>query len=211
MAGNIISNFNQFLSAVILFLWSFLPHQAAIKTQIVIPAVKMENAAPNSITMQVPKSPQSPKPPNIPWGTTEKLGEHQYRTYVANDPTMGTPDEILTALNFYRKSHNSPTLRSDENICKLAQSRAAQQQKIKNLDNHQGLMEYMDDPNHWKELNITAIGENASYGYVLSGTHLIEWVFDSDSEHRENQLNPQWNISCAGISEVTVNIIFGKR
>ena len=69
----------------------------------------------------------------------------------------------------------------------------------------------MADPNHWKELNVTAIGENASYGYVLSGVHLIEWIFDSDIEHRENQLNPNWNLSCAGISGVTVDIIFGKR
>ncbi len=147
----------------------------------------------------------------VPWGTTEKLGPGLYRTYVANDPTMGTPEEILRALNNYRKSHNTGELRSDAGLCQLAQKRAEEQEKLGNLDSHKGFSDYMADPNHWKELNVTAIGENASYGYVLSGVHLIEWIFDSDIEHRENQLNPNWNLSCAGISGVTVDIIFGKR
>lgn len=124
---------------------------------------------------------------------------------------MGTPEEILKALNSYRRVHGTGNLSSDENLCRLAQIRAENQEKISTLDAHKGLIEYMNDPDHWRELNITAIGENASYGYVLSGTHLIEWIFDSDPEHRENQLNPEWNLACAGISGVTVDIVFGKR
>lgn len=124
---------------------------------------------------------------------------------------MSTPAEILIALNSYRKTHGAGELRSDDGLCKLAQMRAEQQKKSGTLDSHKGLVDYMNDENHWKELNITAIGENASYGYVLSGVHLIEWIFDSDEEHKSNQLNPQWNLACAGTSGVTVDIIFGRR
>lgn len=124
---------------------------------------------------------------------------------------MGTPAEILQALNSYRRSHNTGEVFSDDKLCSLAQTRAQEQDKLGNLDEHKGLITYMDDPRHWEELNVTSIGENASYGYVLSGVHLIEWVFDSDEEHRSNQLNPNWTLACAGVSRVTVDIIFGKR
>lgn len=150
--------------------------------------------------------------PLVPWGTTEKIADHLYRTYVGQDKIMGTPQEILTALNFYRKNHglNQP-LRFDENLCILANRRAAEQDKLGTLDAHQGLVKFMDDPKNWTWLDITSIGENASYGYTLSGTHLIEWVFDADEEHKSNQLNPQWNLACPGISDTTVDILFGKR
>lgn len=202
MDGQIISYFNRLLSVLVLFLWSFFP-----QPKIVTPSRPLENTTPTSATISIPRQPA----PNVPWGQTEKLGPGLYRTYVGQDEKMGSPDEILTSLNAYRKTHGVGQLRSDENLCKLAEMRADQQEKIGTLDSHKGLIDYMNDPNHWKDLDIKAIGENASYGYILSGTHLIEWVFDSDPEHRENQLNPSWNPACAGISGVTVDIVFGRR
>ncbi len=158
-----------------------------------------------------PQTSQTPHP-NIPWGTTEKIADHLYRTYVGQDEKMGTPEEILTALNLYRKNHGlNQTLRSDENLCKLANQRASTQNTAGNLDSHKGLVDFMGKPDSWTWLDIKSIGENASFGYVLSGTHLIEWVFNADEEHRSNQLNPQWNLACAGINNTTVDILFGKR
>ncbi|MDO8515176.1 MAG: CAP domain-containing protein [bacterium] len=148
---------------------------------------------------------------NTPWGTTIKIGDHLYRTYVGEDTKMGTPEEILIALNLYRKNHGVGSVRSDENICKFAQERASTQNAAGNLDSHKGFQDFMNKPDSWRWLDVKSVGENASYGYVLSGTHLIEWVFDSDIEHKENQLNPAWNLACAGISGVTVDIIFGQR
>lgn len=156
-----------------------------------------------------------PTPPaakdNTPWGTTIKIGDHLYRTYVGEDSKMGTSEEILAALNNYRKNHNVGSVREDENICKLAQERADAQNKGENLDSHKGFQDFMNKDGNWQWLDVKSVGENASYGYVLSGTHLIEWVFDSDSEHRANQLNPVWNLACAGVAGVTVDIIFGQR
>lgn len=205
MWANLITIFNQLLASLLLFIWSFLPKPAH---QISTPTAKLEKSASTSATLSLPVAPPTPK---VPWGTTEKLGPGQYRTYVGNDPKMGTPQEILDALNLYRKNHGVGQVRSDQNICILAQNRAIAQQKLGTLDDHQGLIDYMNDPKHWQELDIKAIGENASYGYILSGTHLIEWVFDSDVEHRDNQLNPKWNLACAATSGVTVDIIFGQR
>ncbi len=178
----------------------------------ILPATPLSPALPPNLSKTSAMPNSSVTSPSVPWGTTEKLGDHLYRTYVGSDPVMGTPDEILTALNNYRHDHGvGNTLRTDENICQLAQSRAQIQDKAGGLDSHKGLIEYLNDPNHWTNLNVKAIGENASYGYVLSGVHLIEWVFDADAEHRENQLNPQWNLACAGVSGSTVDIIFGER
>lgn len=202
MTGKIISDFNLFLTALFLWIYSFFP-----QPKIVTPSRPLEKTTPTSAIVSIPRQPA----PNVPWGQTEKLGPGLYRTYVGQDEKMGTPEEILTALNLYRHSHGASELRSDEKLCALSKMRAGQQEKIGTLDSHKGLIDYMNDPNHWRELGVTAIGENASYGYILSGTHLIEWVFDSDSEHRENQLNPSWKLACAGISGVTVDIIFGQR
>jgi uncharacterized protein YkwD len=154
-----------------------------------------------------------PAPPKVvdttPWGTTEKIDEHIYRTYVGSDEKMGTPEEILKALNNYRQDHHIGQLSSGDRLCDLANKRAKEQSS--KLDSHKGLIDYMNDPNHWQELNITQIGENASYGYTLSGVHLIEWVFNADEEHKNNQLNPNWTHACAGTFETTADIIFGKR
>lgn len=169
------------------------------------------NASPSAVVKIPATSEPVDQPPSVPWGTTEQVGEHQYRTFVGNDPAMGSPDEILQALNSYRASHGTGQLQSDAKLCGLAEKRAQNQDKTSSLDGHQGLIEYMNVPNHWTELGVTAIGENASYGYVLSGVHLIEWVFNADAEHRDNQLNPNWTLACAGISGKTVDIIFGKR
>jgi uncharacterized protein YkwD len=148
---------------------------------------------------------------NVPWGTTEKLGEHLYRTYVGADEKMGTPQEILAALNNYRKNHGVGTVREDENICKLAKQRAEEQNTAGGLDGHKGFSEFMAKEDSWPWLDVKAAGENASYGYVLSGVHLIEWVFNADVEHRDNQLNPAWNLACAAVSGTTVDIVFGQR
>lgn len=229
---NLFTHFNRLLAALLTGLFvslsaafpalsplfaSLTGHPSPITIKISLPSARLENlpasasAALDLSGVSVQSKPSVVTSAPVPWGTTEKIGPHQYRTFVGNDPAMGTPDETLFALNSYRRDHGAGPLSKDDGLCRLAQMRAGQQEKLGTLDGHQGLKDYMDDPKHWEELNVKAIGENASYGYVLSGVHLIEWVFDSDTEHRANQLNPQWNLACAGISGVTVDIIFGQR
>lgn len=153
----------------------------------------------------------TPTPTVLPWGTTEKLQEHIYRTYVGQDPALASPSEILEALNVYRKDHGRQTVSNDNKLCDLAKFRAEQQAKIDNLDEHKGLIEYLNDAKHWEDLGVKGLGENASWGYQLSGTHLIEWVFDADQEHRDNQLNPSWNRACVATSKLLVEILFADK
>ena len=193
-----------FLNALAIFLF---PNQ--IKKPEPLAPVAKTVVAPSKVIVPVPTPPVVKD--TTPWGKTIKIGDHEYRTYIGQDDKMGTPAEILTALNIYRKNHGVGTVREDENICKLASKRAAEQNKAGTLDVHKGFAEFLSKEENWQWLDVKAAGENASYGYVLSGTHLIEWVFDSDVEHKSNQLNPNWNLACAGISGVTVDIIFGQR
>lgn len=206
----LINSFNRllgnFLAVIIVSALSFLPKSPPPQIPVTPPKIATSQLV---LPQPLPKPITTTKP--VPWGTTEKIGEHQYRTFVANDPVMGTPTEILAALNSYRQIHGRADLKSDDGLCRLANTRAQTQNKAATLDAHKGLEDYMKDPKHWEELNVAAIGENASYGYILSGTHLIEWVFDSDEEHKSNQLNPDWNLACAGVAGVTVDILFGKR
>lgn len=146
-----------------------------------------------------------------PAGQTRKIGDHLYETQVGVDGQMATSGEILQALNTYRGDHGSSPLSLDAKLCAFAQNRAQQQDSQGGLDSHQGFNAYMAEKNHWTELNVHGIGENSAWGYRLSATHFIEWVFAADSEHNNNQLNPSWTLACAAVAGKTVDIIFGRR
>jgi hypothetical protein len=80
------------------------------------------------------------------------------------------------------------------------------------LDAHAGFKEYLAKPNGWSSLpRFTSVGENNSYGYVQSGTRLVEWVFDADEEHRSNQLSAKWNRLCVRIRNTIVEVVFGQE
>lgn len=172
------------------------------KTSLPDPDIKL-----SSKELSIPS--QADSSSDIPWGQTEKIGDHLYRTYVGNDTSMASPSEILTALNKYRQDHGRGQLQSDDKLCEFAAHRAAEQSS--GLDSHAGFKKYFENPDHWQDLGVTSAGENASYGYILSGTHLVEWVFNADDEHRDNQLNPDWTLSCAAVAGKTVDMIFAKR
>lgn len=150
--------------------------------------------------------------PTIPWGTTEKLAEHTYRTYVGEDEIMSSVEELHNALNKYRANHGVQELFVSDQLCRIADFRIAQLDAIDGLDAHKGFKEYLSDGKNWENIpRFVSVGENNSYGYKLSGTHLIEWVFDADEEHRSNQMNPKWNRVCSRISGTIVEIIFGEE
>lgn len=205
----LINSFNRLLgnllAVVTVSVLSFFPKPLLPQT----PAIPPKIATPSAQLVKPPALVQAVDT-LVPWGTTEKIGEHLYRTYVGQDEKMGTVEEILTALNAYRKNHHiDQALQTDENLCRFAQNRAKEQEK--GLDSHKGFTEFLNKPDNWRWLGVKSIGENASFGYVLTGAHLIEWVFDADEEHRSNQLNPEWNLACAAVSETTVDILFAKR
>lgn len=142
-----------------------------------------------------------------PWGVAKKIGEYTYTMKIQNENRMSTPQELLSALNDYRLKHGSQPLVWEEKLCSLAQSRAEFQNQH-GLDAHQGFNNFLENEDGFKKLGFAWLGENASQGYIMSGQHLIEFIFASDEGHNQNQLANHWDRSCVAIVDKTVEVIF---
>lgn len=142
------------------------------------------------------------------WGVAKQLNEVTWTMKIENDKRMGSPKEILSALNEYRRRKGVSQLMWDDNLAKLAQSRAEAFDQIKSTDKHEGFKKYIDNDG-FEKLGFTWVGENSSFGYRLEGVHLIEWVFAGDKPHDDNQTNSRWNYVGIGTKGLGVDIIFG--
>lgn len=142
------------------------------------------------------------------WGELVKTGEHTYQIKVKNDDRMGTPLEILTAINDLRRRNGAQPLKINEKLCAYTQSRAEYFNKIKNIDEHVGFQKFLEEENGFDKLGFGQLGENSSYGYIMTGVHLIEFVYMRSPEHNKNQLEPKWDHACVGVSGPATNIIF---
>lgn len=143
------------------------------------------------------------------WGVAKQVGEHTYQIRVGNDSVMGTPSEILQALNSYRQVHGKSALIWDSNLASYAQSRSDFFIKNGTVDSHAGFNQYLSTEKGFRELGFGSLGENSSYGYILTGVHLIEWVYASDEPHNANQLNAQWTHVGIGVAGSATDLIFG--
>lgn len=158
--------------------------------------------------------PLSTKPPVIssdtgPWGVSKQINEHTWSIKVGEDNVMATPAELFTALNIYRRRYGSQILNWDQKLADYAQSRAVYINQLKNTDDHQGFIDFLNNRDGFNKLGFTTLGENIMYGYRLSGVHIIEWVYAGDEPHNSNQLDNKWNYVGIGISGLGNSIIFG--
>lgn len=142
-----------------------------------------------------------------PWGVAKKIGDHTYTIKIENEEKMSTPGELLKALNDYRIKNGNQPLFWEEQLCSFAQERVEYQAK-NGLDAHQGFNDYLENQDGFQKLGFAWLGENASQGYIMSGQHLIEFVFASDEEHDQNQLQSRWDRACIAIVDSTIEIIF---
>jgi uncharacterized protein YkwD len=162
---------------------------------------------PGSYPTQSQKRPTSTPDDSEPWGVAKKIGDYTYTMKIQNEDRMSTPTELLSALNDYRIKHGSQPLRWEEKLCSLAQERAEFQAK-NGLDAHQGFNDFLENQDGFNKLGFGWLGENASQGYIMSGQHLVEFIFASDEGHDQNQLATQWDRTCIAIVGSTVEIIF---
>jgi len=144
-----------------------------------------------------------------PWGVSRQVGTDTWTMKIAPDTHMGTPSEILTALNDYRVRFGSQRLTWDNNLASFAQSRADYLASIKKTDGHAGFADYLNNQDGYNKLGFTWLGENISYGFKLEAIHLIEWMYAGDKPHNDNQLNNRWNYVGIGVKDTATSIIFG--
>lgn len=151
----------------------------------------------------------TPTPDNKPWGVSQQIDEVTWTMKVGQDEEMATPREIWEALNEYRKIHGSQILNWDIKLGDYAQIRAELLNSNKTTDKHEGFSNFVNNEDGFNKLGFTALGENISYGYKLSGVHTIEWMYAGDKPHNDNQLDNRWNYVGVGVGGLATCLIFG--
>ncbi|MFZ2152985.1 MAG: CAP domain-containing protein [Microgenomates group bacterium] len=143
------------------------------------------------------------------WGVANQIDEHTWTMRVAQDERMGTPAEILAALNDYRVRRGSQRLTWNDNLANYAQQRANYLNSIRTTDGHKGFADFLEKEDGYDKLGFTWLGENISYGYHMLGVHLIEWIYAGDKPHDDNQVNNRWNYVGIGVKGTATALIFG--
>jgi uncharacterized protein YkwD len=143
------------------------------------------------------------------WGIAKQIDEHTWTMKVGLDERMAEAKEVFDALNEYRRRNGVAVLMWDEKLANYAKLRAVYFNKIKKLDGHEGFANFLENENGFDVLGFDSVGENASYGYRMSGTHLIEWIYAGDKPHDDNQKNSKWAYVGIGINETSSCLIFG--
>lgn len=191
------------ISAIILALLTLYFHPVPHPSSLPLSHNPLPTTTPASKII-IPK----PAPDSDPWGVAIKIGEHTYKIKVQNDAVMGTPDEILQALNTLRARNNVQLLKKDDRLCLYTQSRAEYQNSLGKTDTHAGFTDFLENQDGFQKMGYAKVGENSSYGYILSGVHIIEFVYMQSPDHNKNQLDPAWDHACAGTSGLATNLIF---
>jgi len=158
-----------------------------------------------------PRISQFPKDQDTKWGIATQVDEYTWTMNVEHDQTMASASEIVDALNVYRQTKGKTPLQFDQTLADYAQNRANFFVSQNGMDSHAGFQHFINNEDGFGKLGFFALGENSSFGYQLTATHLIEWVFAGDAPHDNNQLNPEWTHIGVGVSGVSIDIIFGGR
>lgn len=188
------------------------PKLEKIKVEEITPTKKIIRITPSmapTITRVVKNKVVTPTPDNEPWGVAKQIDEVTWTMKVGEDEKIATPQEILDALNEYRKRYDSQILTWDNKLGEYANSRAVYLNSIENVDGHKGFNNFMENDDGFDKLGFTSLGENISFGYKLNGVHLIEWMYAGDKPHNDNQLDNRWNYVGIGVKGLATCLIFG--
>jgi uncharacterized protein YkwD len=145
------------------------------------------------------------------YGKATQIDEHTWTMTLQNDPKEGSAREIFEALNSYRIKMGTTSLIWNDTLSAYATARANEFSQKGALDGHAGFMDLMNHQDGFNKLGFNSLGENSSYGYILSGTRLVEEVYAADSEHNNNQLNSGWTYVGIGVSGTATDLVFGGK
>lgn len=124
--------------------------------------------------------------------------------------SVTTVNNVLNALNAYRKQKGVGQLSIDIKLQEFAQSRANYFASTGSMDNHAGFQRMMQD-NGFVKMGFNALGENSSFGAFNSAQELIETIYGGHAPHDDNQLNADWTHVGIGIKDDATNLVFGGR
>lgn len=168
--------------------------------------------------------------------TVQLLGKQQTNTNTKKQvtqnqavvpPAKEIPDnEVIEALNSYRKSHGLYALKTHPLLCEYAEKRAQDLKKAGGLDGHAGFQkDFADQDNLPVGISDYPKGskftENLAHQYcknmttgesfvAQTGVALIEWCFDSSTKgHREAQLSNESENVCVRHADNMYVVIFG--
>lgn len=122
-------------------------------------------------------------------------------------------DELISAINEFRKAQGKGALSRNEGLCTEARKRTEDllllfDQNDRIVLNHDGFKADVESGRLTELTGKYAFGENVASAYckrtndsvnvsVSNGTQLVEWCFESSTGHRENMLNPDWTDVCS--------------
>lgn len=222
-----------FLASIVLFLYSIIsPQRTTLKSgaQTIDPSsqTRVQHASgsatvmdegslftyiptptPTSVRRPIaqPTQPDSGVPQD--WGVAKPIGNGTYTIKINYDGAMTSPSEFVAALNQYRATHGSGALTWDDALGNYAAGRAQTFKSIQKTDTHAGFNDFLNNQNGFATLKFSRLGENSYYGGPVTGTHVVEWVFAQSPGHNANQLDPSWTHIGVGVTETSIDIIFG--
>ena len=145
------------------------------------------------------------------YGKATQIDEHTWTMTLQNDGKEGSVREIFEALNSYRTKMGISKVIWSDTLSAYAASRANEFSQKGALDGHAGFMAFMNQQDGFSKLGFNGLGENSSFGYILSGPRLIEEVYAADSEHNNNQLSSEWTHVGIGASGTATDLVFGGK
>lgn len=92
-----------------------------------------------------------------------------------------TGEELLEAVNKYRKEHGVPELQLKSSLCQLSSKRLGEILAAGQLDNHEGFEAYFKE-HQVSELEVTNVAENLASGYASAWDTVMGW--DSSPAHK---------------------------
>lgn len=192
---------------------SFSSKQYAMvfRAEIVAKEYVAPTPTPTSLPTKMPIQASSTESDDKPLGVATQIGPDTWTMKVQHDPVMATPGEVFAALNTYRQKKGREILSLDDKLVEYAQSRADLFAGRGDIDGHAGFRDLLKNQDGFTKLGFGKLGENSSWGYVLNGTHLIEWIYAGDAPHDDNQLNPEWTHVGIGVNDTSTDLVFGGR
>lgn len=138
----------------------------------------------------------------------EKVDEHTTITWLPADDRMSSGEELLVAMNTYRRAHSISEVAKHDTLCSIAQKRADEQQALGKIDGHAGFAKYAQEQRDFSYLTEVLFGG----AQPQSGVHIVEYGWDQSlTGHRQAIQDRTMTNGCGGVAGYFAAFIFGVK